>query len=73
MDEASVLRYVEAAAALLGVPLDADRTRRVGAHLQRTAGMAALLEGTPLAAHDELTEIYCPAAFPPSPDGHGSL
>jgi hypothetical protein len=73
MNEASVLSYVEAAAALRGVPLDADRAQRVSAHLQRTAGMAALLEGAPMAAHDELAEIFSPAAFPPPPDGHGLL
>ncbi len=70
MDEASVSRYVEAAAALLGVPLDADHAQRVGVHLQRTAAMAALLEGADMAPHDELAEIYSPAAFPPFDDGH---
>ena len=69
MDEASIASYVASAAALLGMPLPPDRAARVAAHLQRTAAMAALLDAAPLAPHDELAEIYCPAAFPTGNDG----
>ena len=66
MNDAVILGYVYSAATLLDVPLDAARAQRVLSHLQRTAAMAALLQGAALAPHDELAEIYCPAAFPVS-------
>lgn len=65
MDETQALAYVHASAAVLGVPLDDARAARVAAHLQRTAAMAALLQGADLSPHDELAEIYSPAAFWP--------
>jgi hypothetical protein len=72
MDEAKIAAYVDSAAAVLGLPLPPERAARVVAHLQRTAAMAALLDAAPLAPHDELAEIYSPAAFPPI-DDKGSL
>lgn len=69
MNDTRMLAYVETTAALLQLPLDTARTQRVAVNLQRTAVMAALLEAVPLVAHDELAEIYRPAAFPPSDDG----
>ncbi len=68
MTELEVLSYVKASAAALGLPLDDARALRVAAHLQRTAAMAQLLEQVPLAASDELAEIYCPDR-PPAIDG----
>jgi hypothetical protein len=65
MTDPDLLAYVNITASLLGVPMDAERAARVAAHLQRTAAMAALLEGAPLAPHDEIAEIYSPAAFQP--------
>ena len=73
MNDTRMLVYVETTAALLKLPLDTARTQRVAVNLQRTAAMAALLEAAPLAAHDELAEIYRPAAFPPNDDGHDQL
>lgn len=70
MTDARMLAYVETTAALLRLPLDAARIQRVALNLQRTAAMAQLLDGVPLAAHDELAEIYRPAAFPPNDDRH---
>ena len=69
MDDTLIPAYIMSCAALLGIPMDAARLERVAAHLQRTAAMAALLEGANLAVHDELAEIYSPAAFPGSKDG----
>ena len=64
MNDPLGLAYVNTMAEVLGLSLDEPRARRVLAHLQRTAAMARLLEGAALAPHDELAEIYCPAAFP---------
>jgi hypothetical protein len=73
MDEAKIAAYVGSTAAMLGLPLPPERAARVVAHLQRTAAMAALLDAAPLAPHDELAEIYSPAAFPPTADGGQQL
>lgn len=73
MNDTRMLAYVETTAALLKLPLDAARTQRVAVNLQRTAALAALLEAAPLTAHDELAEIYKPAAFPPNDDGREQL
>lgn len=64
MSEEDVLAYVKAAAALAVLPLDAARAQAVALHLGRTAAMARLLEGVPLAPHEEPAEIYRPAPFP---------
>ena len=66
MNETRMLAYVETMAALLRLPLDAERTQRVAMNLQRTAALAELLEGAALAPHDEPAEVYKPAAFPPA-------
>ena len=66
MDDNLIPAYISASAALMGIPMDAARLERVAAHMQRTAAMAALLEIADLAVHEELVEIYCPAAFPGS-------
>lgn len=73
MNDTRMLAYVETTAALLKLPLDAARTQRVAVNLQRTAAMAALLDEVPLAAHDELAELYRPAAFPSNDDGRKEL
>lgn len=64
MTDAQLLVYVQAGAALQGLPLDAARAQAVTAHLARTAQLAALLEQAALPPEDELAEIYVPAAFP---------
>ena len=69
MNQADVLNYVKSTAALLGIPMDADRALRVASHLQRTVAMAALLDTANLSVDDELAEIYCPAAFKPNEFG----
>ena len=73
MDDELIPAYITTSAALLGIPMDAARIARVTAHLQRTAAMAALLESADLAAHDELAELYSPAAFLGSKDGRYPL
>ena len=73
MNDDLLLEYVQATAALMGLSLDAARTLRVTGHLQRTAAMAAMLQGADLAPHDELAEIYSPAAFPVNQDGRQQL
>lgn len=60
MDESVALAYVQASAVALGLPLDAERARRVAGHLQRTAALAALLEAQSLHVEDEPAEVYCP-------------
>lgn len=64
MSEDEVLAYVKATAALLELPLDEARAQAVALHLARTAAMARMLDGVPLAPADEIAEIYCPAPFP---------
>ena len=71
--DSPIADYVKSAAALLALPLSADQAARVAVHLQRTAAMAALIQAVELPAHEELAEIYCPAAFPDSRDGHEKL
>jgi hypothetical protein len=63
MNETQTLAYVQAAAVVVGLPLDDARAARVAVHLQRTAGLAATLEDIPLAPHDEPAELFCPAPF----------
>jgi len=41
--------------------------RRVAAHLQRTAALAALLEQAALTPDDEPAELYCPKRFTTRP------
>jgi hypothetical protein len=67
MNEAQTLAYVRAAAVAVALPLGDEQAQRVATHLQRTAGLAALLDSFELAPHDEPAEIYCPAPFQPSP------
>ena len=63
MESRDVLAYVKASAAVLGLPLDEDRALRVAQHLERTAGLARLLQAAALSVDDELAEIYRPAPF----------
>lgn len=64
MTDTQLLDYVQASAALQGLPLDAARAQAVAQHLARTAQLAALLEQAALSPEDELAEIYAPAPFP---------
>ena len=64
MEPDDVLAYVKASAKLLALPLDDARALRVAQHMERTAGLARLLETATLGPEDELAEIYCPAPFP---------
>jgi len=70
MNDAEVLAYVKASAALQGLALDDAGAQRVAVHLARTAHLASLLDAVPLAPDDELAEIYRPLAFPSLPNGH---
>jgi hypothetical protein len=67
MPHIPLLDYVKATAALLDLPLDAAQALRVAAHLERTAGMAVLLDLCDLRPEDEPAEIFCPAPFVMSP------
>lgn len=64
MNDADLLAYVQAAARLLELPLDEARAQAVALQLGRTLQMARQLEAFPLAQTQELSEIFCPAAFP---------
>ena len=64
MNDTQALAYVQATAAAVNLPLNPAQAQRVAGYLARTASMAALLDGVPLAPHDELAEIYCPKPFP---------
>lgn len=65
MNPTITLAYVEAAAQLLELPMDAARIQAVAGHFERTAAMARVLEqALPLSAHDEPASLYCPAPFP---------
>lgn len=63
MNEADVLAYVKASAALQGLPLDEARAQAVAVHLARTAHLAKLLDSATMAVEDELAEIYRPISF----------
>lgn len=67
MNERQTLACVQAAAVAVDLPLSDAQAHRVATHLQRTAAMAASLDGFELAPHDEPAEVYCPAPFQPSP------
>lgn len=51
--------YVDAAAALLGLPIDPAHRSGVIAAFERTAALAALLD-FPLEPADEPAPVYCP-------------
>ena len=63
VNNADVLAYVKASAAMQGLPLDDIRAQAVAVHLARTAHLAKLLEDAPMAPEDELAEIYKPMTF----------
>ena len=63
-DADDLIAYVQASARVLHLPLDAAQVQRVAAHLVRTKALADTLAAVPLAAHEELAEIFCPAPFP---------
>ena len=73
MDNKLIPAYITTSAALLGIPMDSARIERVATHMQRTAAMAALLDAADLAPHDEIAEIYSPAAFLSNIDGYQKL
>jgi hypothetical protein len=64
MTEDEVLDYVKAAARAMALPLTEARAQAVAQHLGRTVAIARIVEGAPLAPHDELAQIYRPAPFP---------
>lgn len=64
MQADDLIPYVQSAARLNGLTLDDARAAAVAQHLARSAAIAQVLEGAPLAPHDELAEIYRPAPFP---------
>jgi hypothetical protein len=64
MDDADVLAYVKATASLLDLPLDDARAHAVALQLGRTLLMARHLEAYPVPLQEEMSELFCPAAFP---------
>ena len=64
MTEADLVAYVRSSAQLMGLAIDEAQVERVALHLGRTRGLVAALNSVPLAASDELVEIFCPAPFP---------
>ena len=64
-----VADYVRVAAQAAEIPMSEDRIQRVAEHLGRTFQMAKLLDGYPLAAEDELTQLFVPAPFPVTKQG----
>jgi len=66
MTEEQTVAYVRAVAVVVGLPLDDAQVQRVAVHLQRTAGLAAMLDAIALTPHDEPAELFCPAPFDPS-------
>ena len=64
MEESEVLQYVQSAAKVAGLPLDASRAQSVAVHFARTLAIARVLDNAPLAPEQELAEIYRPAPFP---------
>jgi hypothetical protein len=68
MTEQDVLAYVKASALAMNLPLDEARAQAVAQHLGRTVAIARMVETAALAPHDELVEIFRPAAFPGEED-----
>ncbi|MDB5819520.1 MAG: hypothetical protein JWQ11_3160 [Rhizobacter sp.] len=66
--DADTADYVRIAARLQALPLDEPQVRRVALHLGRTRAMAQMLTRFELTPHEEITEIFCPAPFPPGDD-----
>lgn len=66
MEENEVLRYVQAAAVAVDLPLDEARSRAVAMHFARTVAIARSLDAFELHSHDEPAEIFRPAPFPES-------
>lgn len=64
MNDADVLAYVKAASSLLELALDDARAHAVALQLGRTLAMARQLEAFALQQGEEMSEIFCPAAFP---------
>jgi hypothetical protein len=64
MNDADVLAYVKAAASVLELALDDARADAVALQLGRTLVLARQLEACPLPLQEEMSEIFCPAAFP---------
>lgn len=74
MHSTDVLAYVQSAAKLLDLPLEAARAASVASQLERTWLLAQQLEAFPLPPEQEMSELFCPAAFPadfPAPQGDG--
>lgn len=64
MDNQGMLDYVVSSSAVLRLPIDEARAKRVSEILARTAIIASGLDGVELTAAVELAEIFRPAPFP---------
>jgi hypothetical protein len=64
MNDTDLLAYVKAAASLLDLPLEDSRAHAVAQQLSRTLALARQLEAFTLPLEEEMSEIFCPAAFP---------
>ncbi len=65
-DARQIEAYVDATAALLGLPLAAEHRPGVLRYFALAAGLAELLNGMPLATHDEPAEVFIPIEPGPS-------
>ena len=72
MTDEQALAYVKATAVAMNLALDEPQAARVAAHLQRTAGIARVVDAFPLAPYDEPVELFCPAPFPAAASSAGN-
>lgn len=67
MTPAQIEAYVDAAAAALGLPLDASHRPGVLQYFALAAGLAAQLDACPLTRADDPAEAFVPVAPAPNP------
>jgi hypothetical protein len=57
-DEKNLTTFMDAQAALLGLPVEGERRDKVLTNMKRLAAMAEPLMALPLASHDEIASLY---------------
>lgn len=62
MTPPEIARYVDAAAMLLDLPLQAGHREGVLRYFELAAGFAAVVEAVPLAAHDDSAVTFIPVS-----------
>jgi len=66
---AEIARYVDAAAMLVDLPLQAEHREGVLRYFELAAGFAAVVEAVPLAPHDDSAVTFIPLS-PASPEDY---